>query len=101
GARGRARPRPPPRPAPAVAAPSAPAPAGAPAAAPSEDLLQAVQAATSLLKAHRTHGHLAANLDPLGSKPVGDPALEPETVFLTPELMAQIPARILRMAVPG
>ena len=43
-------------------------------------LLQAVQAATSLVKAHRMHGHLAARLDPLGSEPVGDPALEPATV---------------------
>jgi 2-oxoglutarate dehydrogenase E1 component len=80
------------------------APAGAPAAAPGavdEDLLQAVQAATSLLKAHRTHGHLAARLDPLGTEPEGDPALEPETVGLTPELMKRIPARILRMHVPG
>ena len=30
-----------------------------------EQLLQAVQAAVSLLKAHRTHGHLAARLDPV------------------------------------
>ena len=37
-----------------------------------------MQAATSLLKAHRTHGHLAARLDPLGSEPEGDPALDPE-----------------------
>jgi 2-oxoglutarate dehydrogenase E1 component len=79
-------------------APSAPA---APAAAPDEDLLQAVQAATSLLKAHRTHGHLAARLDPLGTEPEGDPALEPSTVGLTPEIMARIPAKILRMYVPG
>ena len=35
---------------------------------------------TSLVKAHRMHGHLAARLDPLGSEPVGDPALEPEPV---------------------
>jgi 2-oxoglutarate dehydrogenase E1 component len=65
------------------------------------DLLQAVQAATALLKAFRTHGHLAARLDPLGSEPEGDPALEPEPLGLTPELMAQIPAKILRMWVPG
>ena len=70
-------------------------------ATPSPELLQAVQAATSLLKAFRTHGHLAANLDPLGSSPKGDPALDPETVALTPELMAQIPASILRIGVPG
>ena len=41
--------------------------------APDEALLQAVQAATSLLKAHRTHGHLSAKLDPLGRVPEGDP----------------------------
>jgi 2-oxoglutarate dehydrogenase E1 component len=93
---------PPPTPAAAAAAVST-APAGADGAdgAPSEQLLQAVQAATSLLKAHRTHGHLAARLDPLGSEPVGDPALDPDSLSLTPELMAQIPASILRMHVPG
>jgi 2-oxoglutarate decarboxylase len=68
---------------------------------PTPELLQAVQAATSLLKAFRTHGHLAAHLDPLGAKPKGDPALDPETVALTPELMAKIPASILRIGVPG
>jgi 2-oxoglutarate decarboxylase len=92
----------PPPPAPAAAAAAVrqavPAPAGAPAG---EELMQAVQAAVSLLKAYRTHGHLAARLDPLGSEPVGDPALDPEPLRLTPELMAQIPARILRMGVPG
>ena len=67
--------------------------AGASRVAPDEALLQAVQAATSLLKAHRMHGHLAAKLDPLGSEPEGDPALDPETVGLTPELMARIPAQ--------
>ena len=55
----------------------------------------------SLIKAHRTHGHLAARLDPLGSEPEGDPALDPEPLKLTPELMAQIPASILRVGVPG
>jgi 2-oxoglutarate decarboxylase len=97
------------------AVPAAPAPAAAAAAqreaaappAPAvdgrvdEELLQAVQAATSLLKAHRMHGHLAAKLDPLASEPEGDPALDPETVGLTPELMARIPAKILRTYVPG
>ncbi|HET9593671.1 MAG TPA: 2-oxo acid dehydrogenase subunit E2, partial [Solirubrobacterales bacterium] len=83
---------------------SAAAPSAEPAAAPGqidEELLQAVQAATSLLKAYRTHGHLAAHLDPLGSEPKGDPALQPENVNLTPELMARIPASILRIGVPG
>jgi multifunctional 2-oxoglutarate metabolism enzyme len=81
-----------------------PVPAAAqPAAGPVADaaLLQAVQAATSIVKAHRMHGHLAARLDPLGSQPVGDPALDPSTVNLTPELMRRIPASVLRVAVPG
>ncbi|HEX4281466.1 MAG TPA: multifunctional oxoglutarate decarboxylase/oxoglutarate dehydrogenase thiamine pyrophosphate-binding subunit/dihydrolipoyllysine-residue succinyltransferase subunit, partial [Solirubrobacteraceae bacterium] len=83
-------------------------PAGVPtipaAAAPAvldEELMQAVQAATSLLKAHRTHGHLAAKLDPLGREPEGDPALDPVPLGLTPELMERIPAHILRMYVSG
>jgi multifunctional 2-oxoglutarate metabolism enzyme len=83
---------------------SAAPPSAEPATAPGqidEELLQGVQAATSLLKAYRTHGHLAAQLDPLGSEPKGDPALQPENVNLTPELMARIPASILRIGVPG
>ena len=65
------------------------------------ELLQAVQAATSLLKAYRTHGHLAARVNPLGDDPKGDPALEPENLNLTPELMSRIPASILRIGVEG
>jgi 2-oxoglutarate decarboxylase len=94
------------------ALPAPPAPAAAAAvtrvgatpeatAAPDEELLQAIQAATSLLKGYRTHGHLSARLDPLAREPEGDPALDPEPLGLTPELMAKIPARILRMYVPG
>jgi 2-oxoglutarate decarboxylase len=77
------------------------APAAPTAAPPDTELLQAVQAATSLLKAYRTHGHLAAHLDPLGAEPAGDPAIEPENLNLTPELMARIPASILRIGVEG
>jgi 2-oxoglutarate dehydrogenase E1 component len=78
-----------------------PPPAPNATAPPSEELLQAVQASTSVLKAYRMHGHLAAKLDPLGRAPGGDPAMDPANVGLTPELMAQIPARILRVYVPG
>ncbi|MEA2179714.1 MAG: hypothetical protein QOG77_3011, partial [Solirubrobacteraceae bacterium] len=93
---------PPAPPAPAAAAATARDTAAAPSPAQvDEELLQAVQAATSLLKAHRTHGHLAARLDPLGPEPEGDPALDPEPLGLTREVMSRIPARILRMHVPG
>jgi 2-oxoglutarate dehydrogenase E1 component len=79
-----------------VPAKARPAVEGAP-----EELLQAVQAATSIVKAHRMHGHLAARLDPLESEPVGDPALDPASVNLSPEQMHAIPASVLRVAVPG
>jgi 2-oxoglutarate dehydrogenase E1 component len=81
---------------------AAPAVAPAPAQA-DEELLGGVAAAMSLVKALRTHGHLAARLDPLGSEPVGDPALEPERLEpkLTPELRRRIPARLLRVHTDG
>ncbi|MGZ8667309.1 MAG: 2-oxo acid dehydrogenase subunit E2, partial [Solirubrobacterales bacterium] len=68
---------------------------------PDREIMQAVQAGTSLLKAYRTHGHLAAAVNPLGGDPKGDPALEPENLNLTPDLMARIPAEILRIGVEG
>jgi 2-oxoglutarate dehydrogenase E1 component len=71
------------------------------AAAASEELLQAVQAATTLVSRFRSHGHLAARLDPLGSEPEGDPGLDPEPLGLTPEIQAKIPAKILHMYVVG
>jgi 2-oxoglutarate dehydrogenase E1 component len=88
-------------PASASAPPLGAVPAPASPTQPDEELLQAVQAATSLLKGYRTHGHLAARLDPLGREPKGDPAIQPENLNLTPELMARIPASILRIGVPG
>ncbi|MDX6511854.1 MAG: hypothetical protein QOE36_1358, partial [Gaiellaceae bacterium] len=83
-----------------AAAPPEPTPA---AAAPDDLLLGGVAAAMALVKAFRMHGHLAAHLDPLGSEPPGDPALEPERLIppLTPELQARIPASVLRLYVPG
>ena len=40
-------------------------------------------------------------VNPLGGEPKGDPALEPENLNLTPELMSRIPASILRIGVEG
>ena len=95
----------PPAPAAAAAARAPPAPRAGRRrrrGADSEELLQAVQAATSLLKAYRTHGHLAAQARSARPRVRGRPgARSRRRSGLTPELMAQIPARILRMYVPG
>ena len=71
-----------------LAAPVEAAQPAAPAPAVDEELLAAVAAAASLVRATRTHGHRAARLDPLGSEPPGDPALDPQRLGLTPELQA-------------
>ncbi|HEY6059896.1 MAG TPA: multifunctional oxoglutarate decarboxylase/oxoglutarate dehydrogenase thiamine pyrophosphate-binding subunit/dihydrolipoyllysine-residue succinyltransferase subunit, partial [Gemmatimonadales bacterium] len=63
--------------------------------------LKHVAAAMGLVKAHRHFGHMAARLDPLGSEPPGDPALDPVPLGLSPEVMARIPAEVLRIYVPG
>jgi len=88
--------------APVVPAPAAPAPTTA-VAAEDEELVGGVAAAMALVKAFRMVGHLAARLDPLGSEPPGDPALEPERLIpkLTPDLQARIPAKLLRLYVDG
>src|SRR5216117_2677846 len=67
----------------------------------SPDDLRAVAAAMALVKAIRNFGHLAARLDPLGSDPPGDPALDPGPLGLSPEIMARVPAEVLRIYVPG
>jgi len=85
-------------------APGAPALAGEGAqkqAAPSDEMLRAVAAGMAIVSGYRTHGHLAAHLDPLGSEPQGDPKLDPASYGLTPSLMAAIPASVLRVHVPG
>ncbi len=93
----------PPAPAPAAAAAASAAESAASDAAPASDevLLRAVHAASTLVSRVRSHGHLAARLDPLGSEPEGDPGLEPEGLGLTPEIQARIPATLFSMYVPG
>ena len=93
---------------PALPEPVAAAPPPAPiaptvAAAVDEELLAAVASAMALVDAIRTHGHLAARLDPLGSEPLGDPALDESEldIPLSPELQAKIPAAILGVHVEG
>ena len=63
--------------------------------------LRTVVPALSLIRAFRYFGHHAAQLDPLGRPPKGDPALDPTPLGLTPQVMEAIPADILRVYVPG
>src|SRR6266550_5126049 len=86
----------------AVPAPVEPSPApDSQLPTPAVDDLKYVAAAYALVRAHRNFGHLAAHLDPLGSEPPGDPSLDPGRLGLTPEIMARIPAEVLRIYVPG
>jgi 2-oxoglutarate dehydrogenase E1 component len=94
-------------PSPAAPAPGPPVPEpparSVRSAAPDAELLGGIAAAMALVKAFRMHGHLAARLDPLGSEPPGDPALEPERLVpkLTSELQERVPASLLRLYVDG
>jgi 2-oxoglutarate dehydrogenase E1 component len=66
-----------------------------------EELLTWMSRAMSLVKSYRTHGHLAAQLDPLGAEPLGDPALDPAFVGLDDRALAALPAAPLRTFTGG
>jgi 2-oxoglutarate dehydrogenase E1 component len=51
--------------------------------------------AVNLAQAVRRYGHLAAQLDPLGSRPVGDPSLLPATHGVTDEDLRRLPANLI------
>ena len=63
--------------------------------------LEHVAAAMALVRAFRSFGYLAAQLDPLGTPPIGDPALDPQRLGLDPETLASITSDVLRIYVPG
>ncbi len=89
-------------PAPAPPVPSAAPPSGeTPAFTASDELLRAVHAASTFVSRVRSHGHLAARLDPLGSEPEGDPGLDPVALGLTPAIQAKLPANIFGVYVAG
>src|SRR5215203_7033094 len=56
---------------------------GAPPLAASDIPARAAVSAVNLAQSIRRYGHLAAQLDPLGAKPIGDPTLRPERHGLT------------------
>jgi 2-oxoglutarate dehydrogenase E1 component len=67
---------------------------------PSDDL-KLVAGAMQLVDAFRIYGHLGARLDPLGSEPPGDPALDPATHGLDEASMRRIPADVLNVHLDG
>jgi 2-oxoglutarate dehydrogenase E1 component len=62
-------------------------------AAPAE--VSNIVATAALAHSIRERGHLAAHLDPLGSKPPGDPALLPKTHGISDDILAQLPPDIV------
>jgi 2-oxoglutarate dehydrogenase E1 component len=54
--------------------------------------LQKIVGVANLAESIRRYGHLAARLDPLGTAPIGDPALLPETHGLTEHDLQALPA---------
>src|SRR6187455_1183413 len=75
----------------------APAPAAEPARqAPSSVDLQVAVGARDLAQAIRRYGHLAAQIDPLGSRPLGDPALDLATHGVTEADLRALPASLIK-----
>jgi 2-oxoglutarate dehydrogenase E1 component len=57
--------------------------------------------AMALIDSYRLYGHLAARLDPLGTDPPGDPALDPAFHGLDADAMGRISADLLNVHVGG
>ena len=72
----------------------APPPAGAPAVA-----VNAIVGVVNLAKAIRLYSHLAAQVDPLGTRPLGDPSILPASYGLTEDDLRRLPAGLVGGAV--
>jgi 2-oxoglutarate dehydrogenase E1 component len=57
--------------------------------------LQKIVGAVNLAQSIRHYGHLAAQLDPLGARPLGDPSLLPDTHGVTEEDLRNLPASLI------
>jgi 2-oxoglutarate dehydrogenase E1 component len=66
-----------------------------PAAQVTPDLLHKAVAAFDLAQSIRRYGHLAADLDPLGSAPLGDPSLAPAAHGISDAELQQLPASLV------
>src|SRR6185436_9786943 len=57
--------------------------------------VQKIVGAANLAESIRRYGHLAAQLDPLGSEPIGDPSLLPEAHGVTEDDLRRLPASLV------
>jgi 2-oxoglutarate dehydrogenase E1 component len=57
--------------------------------------IRKIVGAANLADCIRRYGHLAAQIDPLGSEPVGDPSLSPAAHGLTDDDLRQLPALLV------
>ena len=79
----------PPRPSPATRQEQ---PSGTVGEAATPEVLARAVGAFNLAQSIRRYGHLAAQIDPLGSRPMGDPALEPATHGVSQADLQALPA---------
>jgi len=84
---------PPAAPTPTVEAPSAPGDMSD--AQRLTKLLPVVSRATALVQAFREHGHRLAQIDPLGSEPMGHPQLSPAFFGTSTEELGELPASLI------
>jgi 2-oxoglutarate dehydrogenase E1 component len=75
--------------------PGADAPAPGPAAGVPANDLPLVVGTANLAESIRRYGHLAAQVDPLGSEPVGDPSLLTEVHGVTDDDLRRLPASLV------
>jgi 2-oxoglutarate dehydrogenase E1 component len=61
-------------------------------------LLAVVSRATSFVQAYRDHGHMLAEIDPLGVEPPGHPQLDPSFFGTSLEELEKIPAEVITEA---
>ncbi|HSL23177.1 MAG TPA: 2-oxoglutarate dehydrogenase E1 component [Vicinamibacterales bacterium] len=69
-----------------------------PSAAEGPDQFFTIVGAVNLAQSIRRYGHLAAQLDPLGEKPDGDPSLDPATHNVNDEDLGRLPASLIKGA---
>ena len=76
-------------------------PAEEPAAIAAGADVQKIVGGVNLAQSIRRYGHLAAQLDPLGSRPQGDPSLLPETHGVSNEDLRSLPASLIWSPLAG